>query len=310
MNAAEEAAFLIASYDDPGDDAPRLVFADWLDENGESERAEFIRLGCALAALQGSDRRRDARDGRLLQLFDQYAGTWFKGLKCSASDIRCVRGLPDFRGGGPRSEAEFSLDRGRSQISWKRRRRSRSVDALFVPRARLTKRWVREDEIRALAACPYLLGATALTLGSNYPLTDTGAQALAASPYLKRLTRLELSRARFTARQLAALLASPHLERLTTLSLVGGEIFDMWPVAELPVLDLEAVQVIAHAPLGARLRSLNLSNNGLGDQAAELLISSPHLPWALELSIYSNDRGALSESARGRLRARFASVEA
>src|SRR5689334_6445745 len=27
----------------PDDDAPRLVFADWLDENGEADRAEFIR---------------------------------------------------------------------------------------------------------------------------------------------------------------------------------------------------------------------------------------------------------------------------
>jgi uncharacterized protein (TIGR02996 family) len=28
----------------PEDDAPRLVFADWCDENGDSEWAEFIRL--------------------------------------------------------------------------------------------------------------------------------------------------------------------------------------------------------------------------------------------------------------------------
>jgi len=28
----------------PDDDAPRLVFADWLDEVGETERAEFIRI--------------------------------------------------------------------------------------------------------------------------------------------------------------------------------------------------------------------------------------------------------------------------
>jgi uncharacterized protein (TIGR02996 family) len=28
----------------PDDDAPRLVYADWLDENGEPDRAEFIRV--------------------------------------------------------------------------------------------------------------------------------------------------------------------------------------------------------------------------------------------------------------------------
>jgi uncharacterized protein (TIGR02996 family) len=35
--------FLRAIIDSPDDDAPRLVFADWLDEHGETERAEFIR---------------------------------------------------------------------------------------------------------------------------------------------------------------------------------------------------------------------------------------------------------------------------
>lgn len=35
--------------DNPEDDAPRLVCADWLEENGEPERAEFIRVQCELA---------------------------------------------------------------------------------------------------------------------------------------------------------------------------------------------------------------------------------------------------------------------
>jgi uncharacterized protein (TIGR02996 family) len=33
----------------PDDDTPRLVYADWLDENGHPERAEFIRVQVALA---------------------------------------------------------------------------------------------------------------------------------------------------------------------------------------------------------------------------------------------------------------------
>ena len=36
-------AFIAAIAANPADDLPRLVFADWLDENGEGERAEFIR---------------------------------------------------------------------------------------------------------------------------------------------------------------------------------------------------------------------------------------------------------------------------
>jgi uncharacterized protein (TIGR02996 family) len=33
----------------PGEDTPRLVFADWLEENGEEAQAEFIRVQCRLA---------------------------------------------------------------------------------------------------------------------------------------------------------------------------------------------------------------------------------------------------------------------
>ncbi|MBP3953684.1 TIGR02996 domain-containing protein [Gemmata sp. G18] len=46
----ERSAFLTAIREQPGDDTPRLVFADWLDENAETDRdratAEFIRVSC------------------------------------------------------------------------------------------------------------------------------------------------------------------------------------------------------------------------------------------------------------------------
>lgn len=36
---------------DPGDDAPRLVYADWHEEYGQPERAEFVRAQIELAAV-------------------------------------------------------------------------------------------------------------------------------------------------------------------------------------------------------------------------------------------------------------------
>lgn len=41
--------FLRAIIASPDDDAPRLVYADWLEENGEPERSEFIRVQIELA---------------------------------------------------------------------------------------------------------------------------------------------------------------------------------------------------------------------------------------------------------------------
>jgi uncharacterized protein (TIGR02996 family) len=50
----QPAAFLAAIRDDPEDDAPRLVFADWLEERGDC-RGEFLRVQCALARLDEED---------------------------------------------------------------------------------------------------------------------------------------------------------------------------------------------------------------------------------------------------------------
>jgi uncharacterized protein (TIGR02996 family) len=44
--------FLRAVIADPDDDLPRLIAADWLDEHGQPERAEFIRAQVELAKLE------------------------------------------------------------------------------------------------------------------------------------------------------------------------------------------------------------------------------------------------------------------
>ena len=42
-------AFIHSIREAPDDDAPRLVYADWLEDNGDPQRAEFIRVQCELA---------------------------------------------------------------------------------------------------------------------------------------------------------------------------------------------------------------------------------------------------------------------
>lgn len=46
------AAFIRAIRENPTEDGPRLQYADWLEEQGESAAAELIRLGCELAAVE------------------------------------------------------------------------------------------------------------------------------------------------------------------------------------------------------------------------------------------------------------------
>jgi len=47
----EYQALLRTVIEQRDEDAPRLIFADWLEENGESDRAEFIRIQCELAKI-------------------------------------------------------------------------------------------------------------------------------------------------------------------------------------------------------------------------------------------------------------------
>jgi len=39
-----ESAFIESIRAAPEDDIPRLVFADWLDEHGQGERADFLMI--------------------------------------------------------------------------------------------------------------------------------------------------------------------------------------------------------------------------------------------------------------------------
>src|SRR4051794_30439631 len=86
-------AFLCDIIEHPEDDAPRLVYADWLDDHGQPERAEFIRLQCRLASLPDRDPQGPAlrqREGELLQANrDQ----WTAGLKGLVRDCRFERGF-------------------------------------------------------------------------------------------------------------------------------------------------------------------------------------------------------------------------
>jgi uncharacterized protein (TIGR02996 family) len=54
-------ALLAAILAHPDEDTPRLVYADWLQEHGDAERAEFIRLQCELAR----DDAEDEANGRM-----------------------------------------------------------------------------------------------------------------------------------------------------------------------------------------------------------------------------------------------------
>src|SRR5919201_2716601 len=75
----DAASFLAAVCAHPDDDGPRLVYADWLEEQGGAAahaRAEFIRLQCRLAAGVCAPRDRRGLLRRERELLARHGGEW------------------------------------------------------------------------------------------------------------------------------------------------------------------------------------------------------------------------------------------
>ncbi|MCI0461264.1 MAG: TIGR02996 domain-containing protein [Gemmataceae bacterium] len=76
-------ALLAAVWAEPEDDGPRLVYADWLEENGQPERGEFIRVQCELARPGLTARRRLQLGAREQQLLTAHRAQWLGRLRRS-----------------------------------------------------------------------------------------------------------------------------------------------------------------------------------------------------------------------------------
>src|SRR5947209_17245936 len=85
MSAADRAAFLRAIDESPDDNLPRLIYADWLEEHGEPERAEFIRVQCELARLPRRDTRRTELERRERELLERHEDAWRADLPVTYS---------------------------------------------------------------------------------------------------------------------------------------------------------------------------------------------------------------------------------
>ena len=207
----EAEAFLqrIRAY--PDDDAPRLVFADWLDEQGDP-RGAFIRVQLALAQLDAEESA-ESRDR----------------LARPEREALCARLLVDERGFLDAHEEEWTAPFRR--FATRPRFRRGFVEEVNVD-ARDFVRYAHElftagplRHIRLLdiggtlptvLQSPYLSRLSALTIHASHA-GEPLARAVARSEYLGGLKRLDLSRNRFehdAAEQLASAANFANLEEL------------------------------------------------------------------------------------------------
>jgi len=75
-------AFLQAIIETPSDDTPRLIYADWLEDHDQPERAEFIRLQCRLAQMDDDDdASRELLETREQFLLERYQDEWLGPMR-------------------------------------------------------------------------------------------------------------------------------------------------------------------------------------------------------------------------------------
>jgi uncharacterized protein (TIGR02996 family) len=221
-------AFLQAITAAPHDDAPRLVYADWLDEHGSpagAARAEFIRAQVALARLPAAEPRRAELHRRSLELLDEHRDTWRASL--------------------PRLQG----------VSWHRFWRG------FVSGADV-QAW---KFYRRHAAA--LFGAAPVQFLRVFGISASTCGELAASPYLARLTSLELVGAWIGDEGAAALAASPHLAALRSLIARGPLRTCFGPRPRRTLIGDTGALALAGSPHLGRLELLDLRDNAVEPEA-------------------------------------------
>ncbi|MBN9118380.1 MAG: TIGR02996 domain-containing protein [Planctomycetes bacterium] len=252
--SSDERAFLDAIREHPHDDTARLVYADWLAENGRADRGEFIRVDVELArtppTTEGDERRRRVLLERRADLLKRHKSAWLAPF------------LPFAK--------EESFERG-------------FVQALEVPANTFLQNAERWFELTPLTR----VKITASRVWNPHTAAFAGwTEPLFTSPHLARLESLDLENQSVTGSALEALAAHDDLPKLRELLLQwnglrseGAAVLANLPqLRNLEALDLRnnsitdtGARALAGSPYLTRMTELRLSRNPIRDRTWALL---------------------------------------
>jgi uncharacterized protein (TIGR02996 family) len=297
--------FLAAINANLDDDTPRLVFADWLQENGDEARAEFTRVQCELwrkhpgyAGDYDIVRRNFSEADR---------AAWKRERELERDNrARWAAGLPVWAQRHVAFRRGFLFHFTATARQWlKDGARNRALTPL--ENLELERVAGLEGE---LFRSPSLLGLHRLFLPD---VTPDAATVLAGSPALDSLVGLSVGKTggwSLDGPAAAALVSSPRLANLRRLWVRGNPVGDAVALAladnahlrELEGLELFCVGLqpgpfarLVASPRVERVRVLNLQGNGLGVSGASAIAQSK-LACVEELNLRYN--GLTAEAAR------------
>jgi uncharacterized protein (TIGR02996 family) len=291
---------IVANIDDM---VPRLVYADWLEENGQDDRAEFIRVQIQRSRLPAWDAaqvRLRLREQALLQLHGE---EWL-------AELPAIEGVKweGFRRGivAEVSFASFEAMRASAHacravapveavtVRWPRKAEAGQADTPIAElrELSLTGRPGRLDTVTWLAGSPQLSTLRSLTA---HGLWVAGLSRLVASPHLARLKALRLPSNNLGNAGIRALIRAAALSALEELDLSGRGVSERY--VDDPIVRSPGMETLAGWAGLATVRSLTLSGNELGRAGLRTLLRSPHAAALKQLSLRNSrlDGQAMAE---------------
>jgi uncharacterized protein (TIGR02996 family) len=247
-------ALLAAIRAAPDDDAPRLVFADWLDENNEPHQALFIRTHVLIRRDRHNSAYISPKVYEVLQdTVDLFADVWTNTFVPPPTNYPTC--------GHPLGSVQMSADR------W-----LRDMQHLFLwlgPHSDLSLHRVG-GRLGELGQSPSFACMSRLTIRSAFRgergLMEEDLREFFRSPYLFGLHSLSLSRQGLTGTEVLAMTCAQALVNIRQLNLSNNFIRS------------GGAQHIARNPRFVRMLDLDLRNNQISDHGIlSILRSFPHL---------------------------------
>lgn len=279
----EEKAFIEQISAAPHDDAPRLIFADWLEESGAPDRADFIRVQIERQSLPNWDRRQLPLWVRERALLKDHEPEWRNSLpkidgvtwgKFRRGFVSSVTITDLARLNTLANECRLVTPVESISINWPGSRAPFDDSSPIEGLKELTlldSPYLDGDEIDMIAWSPILTTLETLNVG-QCNLADDGIRRLLNSTHLSNLKALRAPFNSIGNNGLDAILGSPSLDSLEELDVAEQESYSRYE--EDPVIDESGVLSLVDWPGMNRIRSLNLSGNNIGSAALHALLQA------------------------------------
>jgi uncharacterized protein (TIGR02996 family) len=294
-----------AILEDPGDDAVRLVYADWCEEHGQDERAEHIRLQIEQARLPEDEwddsdevyrRRREIRTR--LQELSKREKEWLRPLRARRGPLRGRDVYVHFKRGFPH---RVSMPAALFLVRMEEIFRRAPIGELYLDD-------IGTAELERLIHTPGRARVTSLHLSARRGNEPVPLGRLGLSEHLGNLEELRFSMRALTPGEASVLADAPTLAGLKILGVSGQdhasssmegdalqrlagsqhlrglEAFRLYGAR----LDGDALGALARSPVFARITALTLCGGSLATEGLRALARAAFRERLQGLSLWGN----------------------